>query len=454
MAAHTRSPIAIEQPIAACTEAFAVKDQITKLSALLQKGSLAVTDQGLFSGANFAVNILFARWLTPAEYGAYSLAYSAFLLLAAIHSGLLIEPMMIFGAGKYFDRFAPYLRRVIAFHAAVLFPISVVLWIVAVALGRVYSPSTRHACEGLVIGSAFILLFWLLRRVFYVLMRPGWGVLSSALYFAALVGSAGALWFTHSLTPFSAFIGMGFASLVSSVLLFGRVAPRVAAAAPLTTFREVAVDHWKYGRWAVASAAVSWFPGHIYYSVLPFWLGLEGAGALRALTNFVMPVLQAIAALNMLLIPSLVRDRREGGMRQMNQTMLRFFALFCAGCVVYLAALWLFRAQVFQLFYGGQYKQFAGWPLLLVGLLPLSGCASAVLGNALRALERPDRMLWAYVASAASTVVIGIPCAMKFGVSGALFGIHCSSLALVATLLLSYWSFAAKDRRARGEEVV
>jgi O-antigen/teichoic acid export membrane protein len=454
MAAHTGSPATIAAAAPSGVTAFDLNNPIGRMSQLLRKGFFAVADQGLFSGANFAVSILLARWLSPAEYGAYSVAYSAFLLMAALHSGLLIEPMMTFGPGKYLGRFAPYLRRLMVFHAAILLPASALLWIAAVALGRVYSPAVRHACEGLVFGSAFILLFWMLRRVFYVLMRPGWGVLSSALYFVTLAGSAGALWFAHALTPFSAFIGMGFASLLASAILLGRVTPKLEAPGAQTTFREVAGDHWRYGRWAVAAAAVSWFPGHVYYSLLPVWLGLEGAGALRALTNFVMPVLQAIAALNMLLIPSLVRDRREGGIRKMNQTMLLFFTLFCAGCTVYLAALWYFRAQVFQIFYGGQYGQFTGWPLLLAGLLPLGTCASAVLGNALRALERPDRMFWAYVASAASAVLIGIPCAAKFGVSGALLGIHFSSLALVVTLLLFYRSLAAEDRRVRGEEAL
>ncbi len=452
MAAHTRSPAAMVQATPGGLDAFEWRTQAGRVTELLRKGFLAVADQGLFSGANFVVNILLARWLAPAEYGAYSLAYSVFLLIAALHSGLLIEPMMTFGPGKYLHRFTPYLRRLIVFHTAVLVPASAVLWIAALALGRLYSPAARRACEGLVFGSAFILLFWMLRRVFYVLMRPSWGVLSSALYFAALVGSAGALWFAHALTPFSAFIGMGFASLLASAILVGRMTSKLEATGAHTTFGEIAGDHWRYGRWAVASAAVSWFPGHVYYSVLPIWLGLEGAGALRALTNFVMPVLQAIAALNMLLIPSLVRDRRAGGMRRMNQTMLLYFALFCAGCATYLAALWFFRAQVFQMFYGGQYKEFAGWPLLLAGLLPLGTCASAVLGNALRALERPDRMFWAYTASAAAAVLIGIPCAAKFSVSGALLGIHVSSLALVVTLFRCYRSLAAEDRCARGEE--
>src|SRR2546428_4914663 len=140
-----------------------------KLPQLLKKGSLAVTDQALFSGANFLVNVLLARGLEPASYGAYSVAYSAFLLLAALHTALLIEPMMIFGAGKYFDRFPRYLRLLVGFHAAVLAPTGLLLWVVSSVLGRFYFPAARAAFEGMAVGSGFILLFWLVRRVFYVL---------------------------------------------------------------------------------------------------------------------------------------------------------------------------------------------------------------------------------------------------------------------------------------------
>ncbi len=66
----------------------------------------------------------------------------------------------------------------------------------------------------------------------------------------------------------------------------------------------------------MATAVIGWFPGHVYYALLPAYLGLAGAGGLRALMNFVMPVLQAISALTMLLLPMLVRDRDSGGPRR------------------------------------------------------------------------------------------------------------------------------------------
>ena len=118
--------------------------------------------------------------------------------------------------------------------------------------------------------------------------------------------------------------------------------------------------------------------------------------------------------------------------------------------------LWLFRGQVFQIFYGGRYSQYMGWPLLLAGALPIGTCLYSVLGNGLRALERPDRMFWAFIGSSAAAVLFGIPFTAKFGVSGALLGNHCSAIVFIAALWWLYRSLARQPMqqtgRAAGEE--
>lgn len=410
-----------------------------RLAQLLRRGSMAVTDQGLFAGANFLLSIMMARRLSAAEYGAYSLAYSAFLFLSALHKALFVEPMMIFGTGKYFEKLPGYLRLLIGLHVAVLGPACAAVWVITAVLGNVYSAETRAAFEGMAVSSIFMLLFWLARRVFYVVMKPALGVLSSCLYFGAIAIAAGMLWVTHTLSVWSAFLTMGAASLAVSATLLAKLVPIQApedAARP--RLREVIRDHWRYGGWALASEIASWFPANIYYVLLAAWLGLGHAGGLRAVTNFVMPVLQAIVAVNMLMLPALVRDRRDGGARKMNQTIVLFFCLYCAGTLAYLSALWIFRGHLFQIAYGGRYSQYMGWPLLLACGLPLGNCAAAVLGNGLRAMERSDRMFWAMIVSAVGAAAVGIPLTAKFGVTGALAGYLCSSVVYVVALWCLY----------------
>src|ERR1035437_4795337 len=82
----------------------------------------AILDQGLFAGSNFLLNVLLARWIAPADYGAFALAYSVFLLLGVFHSALPTGPMLVFGPGKYRERFPEYIGILLRGHFALMLP--------------------------------------------------------------------------------------------------------------------------------------------------------------------------------------------------------------------------------------------------------------------------------------------------------------------------------------------
>src|SRR5216683_4252928 len=64
----------------------------------LNRGALSSIDQGLVSGANFALSIMLARWLPISDYGGYSFALSIFMLINAAQQALFLEPMSVLGA--------------------------------------------------------------------------------------------------------------------------------------------------------------------------------------------------------------------------------------------------------------------------------------------------------------------------------------------------------------------
>ena len=413
----------------------------SRVRAFAGKAFLTVTDQALFSGANFVVNILLARWLSTDGYGAYSLAYAVFLLALSAYMAVIIEPMVIFGAGRYDGALAPYLKTLLRMQSAAVIPISLLLAAAGFVVARSFSAEAGSALLGVAAGGGMILLYWLVRRVFYVVADPRRSVLGSALYFAALTGGVAVLKAAGLLSALSTLIGMGVASLLTSIVLLAVFFHSASTDSPGPGFREAVREHWRYGRWALASAALAWFPAQIYYAILPAWLGLGGSAALRALTNFAMPVLQSISALSLLLLPALVRDQRRGGRTAMNRTIAFYLAVFSAGCLLYMFVLWVFRDQAFQIVYGGRYAEYRGLSFALAALLPVSAGLSTVLTNALRAIERPDRVFHAYVGSAIVAAIVGIPLAMRFGVAGALAGLHISSAALV-WVLWSFWRSA------------
>ena len=81
-----------------------------KVGRWVTKGGLAILDQGLISGSNFLIGILLARWLVPAQYGAFSLAFSVFLLLSYVYQSLLSEPQAVFSGSAYRQCLRGYLK--------------------------------------------------------------------------------------------------------------------------------------------------------------------------------------------------------------------------------------------------------------------------------------------------------------------------------------------------------
>jgi len=402
------------------------------------KGSLAVADQGLFAGSNFLLNVLLARWLAPADYGAFALAYSVFLLFGVFHTAILTEPMLVFGPGKYRERFPEYLGILLRGHFALMLPGAALLAATAFLLGWLYSPAVGRAFLALALAGPFILLLWLLRRAFYVRLNPGWSAVGGGVYLLILVAGILALRSAGRLTPATGFLAMAAASLITCLILFALLRPKLAPES--STMRAVATDHWRYGKWAAAAAGVSWLPVNLYFIVLPAWTSLEAAGALKALVNLAMPVLHSSSAISVLLLPVLVRKLRSGGPALMDRTLSLFLKLFVTASVLYLGFLWSFRGGIFHLLYGGRYADFTGLPVLLVGLLPAVISFSVNLGAGLRALENVRAIFWSWVGASCATSAIGLPLAMAWGVNGALTGLILSFAALGGTMMFFYRS--------------
>jgi O-antigen/teichoic acid export membrane protein len=384
------------------------------------KGSLAILDQGLFAGSNFLLNVLLARWLEPADYGAFALVFSVFLLFGVFHTAILTEPMLVFGPGKYRDRFPEYLGILLRGHFALMLPGAALLAATAFLLGWLYSPAVERTFLAMAIAGPFILLVWLLRRAFYVLLNPGWAAVGGGVYLLILLATTLALRATGCLTPPSGFLAMAAASLITCLILFALLRPKLASES--AAIRAVATDHWRYGKWAAATAAPAWFSSNVYFLVLPAWVGLAEAGTLKALLNLAMPALHTISALGVLLLPVLVRANDRGGPRAISRTMKLSLALFLSGSACYLALLWGFRLQIFEFLYAGKYGEYISWPLLLVGIVPMLASFPAVLGGALRALERPEFVFWGYLASSGAALAVGCPLAVLAGPEGALLG--------------------------------
>jgi O-antigen/teichoic acid export membrane protein len=400
-------------------------------------GGLAVVGQGLFAGSHFLVNVLLARWLPPEQYGAFALAYAAFLLFFMLYNACVYEPLIVFGSGRYAGRFQEYFRLLVRGNVLVLVALSCLMFGTSFLLRHFFPSEVARDFAALSLAAPFVLVTWLGRGGFYARMKPGEAAWGGAFYFFTLLAAMIVLRLVGRLSGSAALLSMGLAGLTSNAFLFSRFRIRWRGDLGSLRLKQVWGDHWSYGRWALASAVVSWFPQNIYYALLPASMGLEGAAALRALTNLINPIIHMLIALSAVLIPALVRHHEQGGITKMKMTMRTLIVLLIPGSAVYLLALWLGRSVLFQFLYAGKYQQYNTWPLLLTALVPIATTVVMILGSALRALEKPDRIFWSYVAATATALLLGLPLTMYRGVIGATGALLTSSI--VAAALMAWF---------------
>jgi O-antigen/teichoic acid export membrane protein len=411
----------------------------------LTKGTLAVLDQALISTSNFAIGIFLARWLTPAKYGAYTLAFSIFLLLSFFHQALILEPQRVFGSADYAECLPKYLAVLIRVQSGLTLLAGVVfvasLWL---AHSWARPDGLDAALIGMTIAAPFVLLLWLVRGAFYVQMAPQFAVVGSAAYCAIVLGTLLVAERLRMMSPFLAFIMMGFGALVSSVVLLNRLRPNLnLRAAP--NWKGVSRKHWDYGRWLLASLALGWIPGNIYYSLVTAFSGIASAGELKALINFTLPVAQTLTALSMCIVPHAARAYQKNGITELKKLTLKTACVFGFAVVVYWAILVLSGVPLLRFLYNGHYTHLASLiPWVAAGSIPWNLATIPTL--ALRAVRSSVSIFRIYLASSGIAVLIGVPATRSFGLRGALGGIIASN---VAALFLALYLMRRELRIAQ-----
>lgn len=384
---------------------------------MLRKGFWAVMDQGLFAGSNFIVNIMLANWLTPAQYGAFSTAFAAFLFLGVVHTALLTEPMLVFAPDRYKSQMGKYFAALIRGHVIVSLAASACLAIAGLYLRAHAQIDLANALFWFAATGPFTLFLWFMRRTSYAQFNPRRAAMAGFVYLFLIV--AGLLVFHHIgvMGVGVSLVLMGACSLVAGLwLVVGHVHFGSLDSALL---KDVAAEHWKYGRWAAATQLLGYIPGNVYYFLLPKLATLEQSGALRALSNLVNPFIQANAALCLLLLPAFVRSHHTPEGKRMHRLAL----LVLAGApAIYWLGLGIFNHQIIALVYKGKYAQYSSL-LWVIGLQPVIAGMCGVYGSLLRARQKLNAVFWGGVVAAVAAVTLGVWLTLRWGMAGVCWSI-------------------------------
>jgi O-antigen/teichoic acid export membrane protein len=383
------------EPVAEAPSAGAVKlggFLITpaRLRVWGMKSALALLDQGLFSGAGFAVNLLLARWMAPELYGAFAVAFAGFLFVSGFHNVLLLEPLTVLGPSQYADRLPEYFRAQIIVHLVLVGPLSAVTLLASLVIWRIApgSPLTG-AVLGVGLALPFLLLLWLIRRMYYVMQRPAVAVTGSGLYLLLLVAGLSALRHFGRLGAFNAFLMMACGGVLVCWLLLWRLG--LLRSGPSTeadvSWRRALLGNWNYGRWLVGSTISYSLTTQSQTFLAATILGLGAAGILRAMQLPMLAMGHAMAAVGLLVLPSFSYDFGRGQTERLRHKAALVSAGLGSAAICFTVILGIFARPIERLLFGGRYAAYAGLLPLLALVVVCQGFSTGY-AMAMRASQK------------------------------------------------------------------
>ena len=421
-------------------------------AARLRQLSYSIFDQGFSVGGMFLANIALARTQTKEEYGIFALTYSVFTFLSGLHNAAVLEAYTIYGSGRYHRHFTSYTRLLWRSNAWLCLGLTLAVAAVWGALARLAPRYASTTLLGLALACGVLLTASFLRRTFYMQRRPQLAARFSAFFFLIDVALLLLLLRTNKLNGFWAFAMAALAWSAASVFVAREIPGDSARENFLQTEPRYWSEHWKYSRWVLVTALVFQFLTQGYYWLAAGVLSVKQAGELRALNNLVMPLDQVFGALTLLILPAL-------SLRYASQRFAGLVPLwrrYCLGWLLvtgsFAVSLLLLGKPVMHALYAGRFDDVAAL-LPALALLPVVMGVGNTINAALKAMEKPQAVFYAYVASGAATFLIGLPLILRFAVRGAVYGMLSSAAVYAVALGIAFETYSRAKAHLPGFSV-
>jgi O-antigen/teichoic acid export membrane protein len=407
--------------------------KLKTVAARTLPGFWALADQAAASLGSFLLMLILTRDLPQADFGAYTLIYSALLLLNAIHSPVVVYPMVVVGAHTVKQGASALVGMSLLMTAAlgaVLAPL--------LAAGFLLVTDARTAWTAAALVPAWQIQETL-RRAHMARLDHRRALLGDCVTYLVPPALALLLAQIGSLTLWTALCAMetGFvlgALAQAATLRIGRCA-RVQIAAWIG-------ESWRLGRWLLFTTLVNLGSMQILPWLLAYWHGLAALAAIRAVVNPATICHPLMFSLGNLVIPVVARARAQGPDGAAGRIGIRTGLALAVLIAPYFFVLAAFPETALRLFYGAASPYVSeGGGLRLVVLCYSSMLLAMVFEASLKGLERTREVFVAQFASIAATLIGGVPLTYFFGLQGALIG---SCLSMGALLLWYVWTLVVR----------
>jgi O-antigen/teichoic acid export membrane protein len=396
-----------------------------------------MVDQAVFATSNFIMNVLFARWLTPDEYGMFAVSFSAYLFLTVVHWGAFLEPLLVLSAQIDADTRRSYILTLGVAHVLMVVgatALSAAGFCVALAFG---APDVGWAIVGAGVGGSLMLTLITARRLCLVFLSPRVSAIVGSTYFVGVLASGNFL-STRSLSWFSLWEIMGFWSLICSLAIFGLLAARTTGSSPFP-MRKLVKFQSRYAPGAITAALFQWASNDGIYVMLSAMMGLAAVAESRAVFTIANPLVHINLAMH---ASWLVLFSEQRGKKSNVDTIALLYVVAIVACVT---ILFFASTPLVQWLYAGRYLD-AAWQLpIFVANIGLTGLAAMITS-----LFKARGGLWQgfapNICGAVVAVTVGFLAIRHVGQPGAVYAMCAGGAASLAITSLIFRYAYPKER--------
>lgn len=402
------------------------------------KGGLAVLDQGVYSGANFVLSILLAQWLGDKDFGEFAIGLAVITFFMQVYTSFAMEPMSVLGPSGYQDRLVSYLVGQIWLLFLLSVPLVIIFGLVILVTQLVNGSSDMTSILLFsIISLPFILFPLLMRRIFYVLLKPGFALVGSTLYFFGL------LFLFYFLRQFSILTGANSILIVSTVSFFSALAMLLFLRNGGFTngkidLRLILIETWSFGKWLIISGALIGLATQSQTYFVGILSGAEEAGVVRILQIFIQPMMLIFTAFSALATPAIAADFALRDYESMRRKTFRFTLLMGLAALAYESMLVFWGGSLNTIVFNGKYSDYAS-QIPIWGVVPVIWSFFWAGVIALQVVQKPSAMIiiagvWAFFSLVAGFIFIP-----ALGVWGGTISIVAGFAAAFFTTWILYW---------------
>jgi O-antigen/teichoic acid export membrane protein len=281
---------------------------LRRFASLGSRGMASIGDQAAAAAAGFVVSVYIGRRIGVDALGVYAISNALVLLVRALQSAVVLEPMAVLGPRKA-GEYDSYFGFLVGLQVLTVLLFSLIFAGVS-AFAHVYDYLDTQAFFVMLASCLYVnfLCFQLfLRRQFYVDHCQYMAALQSVSFLALVIAGLAAFWQVEGLTVVDVYTLLTICSVAVCLVQGGRFWSRVGRPSAAEV-RQHVHDHWAFGKWILLAVPFGILSYQGFFPFVGFAVSEEAAGLLKAAEALVAPFVQVVIGMQLMLVPMTSRN--------------------------------------------------------------------------------------------------------------------------------------------------